>query len=78
MKNHTYVVTCYERVEGDGPICWYGEQEYKFNTYEETQEFINYRLSVLGEQNDDNRLYNEDKTPTEQFVVTYYFKCEME
>ena len=77
MNKQVYSVTCYERLEGNGSACWYGDQEYIFKTYEEVHQFINDRLSTLAKQTDENRLYNEDKTPTEQFLVTYNIKCEI-
>ena len=74
MKEKEYLIICYEKVEGEGPICWYGEQEYLFETEQEAKEFMNKRISVLGKRSEEFRLRDDDG-PSEQYLVTYSVSC---
>lgn len=65
-----YQVVCYEDVQGNGPVCWYGEQKYLFDTLEAARKFINERLSVLGERSEDFRLCDESGELSNQYLVT--------
>lgn len=63
-----YCVKCYEEVQGYGPVCWHGEQEYRFDSVGEAQEFIDYRSRDMGMQK--HALLDENGKPTGQYLVT--------
>ena len=63
-----YSVKCYEEVQGYGPVCWYGEKEYKFNSVDEAQRFIDERSHDSAKC----ALLDEDGKPTGQYLVTMF------
>lgn len=64
-------VTCYEWVEGYGPVCWSGYEDYDFDTEKEAREFYDERQAVQK-----SVLYNEDGTPSEQYVCSQSVKID--
>lgn len=76
MSKEVYSIVCYEAVKGKGQACWSGEEEYIRNSLADARSFIDERLSSLGAQTEDNRIYDESGNPTSQYVVTYSISCK--
>ena len=69
-----YKLICVEELVGEGPVYWYGEQEYNFEK-EQVLKFIEERLPLGGLN---NPLFNEDGSQTEQYLVTHSIQISVE
>lgn len=76
MKTEVYSIVCDERIVGTGELCWNGDEEYCFKDVEEAKAFIDERLRSLGRKTDDNRIYDKDGNPTDQYIITKTITCK--
>ena len=72
-----FSVVCDERIVGNGELCWSGDEEYCFKGAEETKAFIDARLRSLGKKTDDNRIYDKNGNPTNQYIITKSITCKI-
>ena len=77
MKKEMFSIICEEIIIGNGELCWSGDEEYCFKDIGAAKTFIDARIRSLGKKTDDNRIYDKNGNPTNQYIITKSITCKI-